>query len=255
MNRNFPLILVAGLAAFFTMGFSPYELHLRAGLETHVGLFAEVKKADQFAVAIKDLDDKDTQARLAKVGISEVQAFTRKIEGKDYAVVYFAYEGGNSYLGAAEAFEKATASSGCAEMVKSHPRAVTNGRTWLQMEWISFIRGKDVDRKPTSRLMIGTTLLPEKEMEYRTLHQAVWPGVVDQLVRARNRNLSIFLVEEGGLLLKFLYVEYMGNDEEKDGASNLADPINQRWWKLTDACQKPFSDVKEGIWAPLDAVK
>ena len=55
--------------------------------------------------------------------------------------------------------------------------------------------------------------------------------------------------------MKFLYVEYMGDEEAEDAASSKADPITLRWWKLTDACQKPFSDSKGGIWAPLDRVE
>ena len=59
-------------------------------------------------------------------------------------------------------------------------------------------------------------------------------------------------------MVEFLYVEYMGGDAQRDDAANKADPISQRWWKLTDACQKPFADVKEGIWVlmtPVTATK
>jgi len=89
---------------------------------------------------------------------------------------------------------------------------------------------------------------------YRTLHQAVWPGVVDQLARSNNRELSIFLVEIGDEIYEFLYVEYIGSDAAKDGNSSKTDPCTLRWWKLTDACQIPLPDVKEGIWAGMDAV-
>jgi len=254
MKHRLQLILLLVLAAS-GVGFSPYELHLRSGKENHVGLIAGVKDAGGLASAVKSLGVKETGTALAKAGITNVQAFTRKIEGMDYAVIYFAYRGGMDYIGAAEAFEKATAASGWEKLVAPHSRAVSYGRIWLQMEWICFIRGLDVEREPASSVMVGTTLRPEKEMEYRALHQAVWPGVVDQIARGNGRNLCIFLAEVDGLLLKFLYVEYVGDAEEKDAAANLADPINQRWWKLTDACQKPFSDVKDGIWAPLDPVK
>ena len=123
------------------------------------------------------------------------------------------------------------------------------------MEWIAFIRGLDVDRDPTSTSMIGTTVIPEKEMEYRTLHQTIWPGVVDQAVRRNARNLNIFLVELDHLLVEFLYVEYMGDDKESDDLANRQNPINQRWWNLTNTCQQPFSDVASGRWADLSPVE
>lgn len=254
MKHNLRLIVLLLLAAS-GMGFSPYELHLRSGKQTHVGLIAEVTDAGGFAKAATALAAPDETRRLEKAEITSLQAFTRDIEGTNYAVIYFAYRGGMDYIGAAEAFEKATESSAWAKLVKPHPRAVRYGRTWLQMEWINFIRGHDVERTPTSSVMLGTTLLPEKEMDYRTLHQTVWPGVTDQLARANNRNLCIWLVELDDLLVKFLYVEYMGNEEEKDAASSKEDPITLRWWKLTDGCQKPFSDFKDGIWAPLEPVE
>jgi L-rhamnose mutarotase len=249
------LILFASLHAGFA--FSPYESYLMTGRETHVGLLAEVKpgKLSEFENAFRQCSEAKTLRKLKGAGISSAQAFTRTIEGKTYAVLYFAYAGGSNYLNAAAAFEAATKSIQWTATTESHPRAKTYGRHWLQMEWINFIRGLDVKRKPASTLMIGTTIIPEKEMEYRTLHQTVWPGVVDQVIRGNIRNLNIFLVELGDDLVEFLYLEYMGTDQAADDAANKADPINQRWWKLTDACQKPFSDVKEGIWTLMNPVK
>jgi L-rhamnose mutarotase len=228
-----------------------------SGGETHVGLLAGIQpdKLSDFKQAFMKCDEQAAQRKLKKAGITSAQAFTRNIEGKDYAVIYFAYAGGSNYLGAAAAFETATKSIDWNETTSAHPRAKRYGRQWLQMEWINFIHGLDVDRKPTSTLMIATTVIPEMEMQYRSLHQTTWPGVVDQAIRGNIRNLNIFLVELDDQLVEFLYLEYMGSDEAADDAVNKADPINQRWWKLTDACQKPFSDVKEGIWTEMKPVK
>ena len=69
-----------------------------------------------------------------------------------------------------------------------------------------------------------------------------------------NEYLNVFLVELDDQLVEFLYLEYMGTNPKEDDAANKADPINQRWWKLTDACQKPFSDVKDGLWTLMTPV-
>jgi len=245
------------LCALIASAFSPYESYLMSGKETHVGLLAEIKPDNRpdFEAAFQQCSEKIVARKLKKSGITSAQAFTRNIEGKDYAVIHFTYAGGLDYLGAAAAFEEATSSIDWEATSSPHPRAKTYGRHWLQMEWINFIHGLDVDRDPTSTLMIATTVIPEKEMQYRTLHQTVWPGVVDQVVRGNIRNLNVFLVELDDQLVEFLYLEYMGTDEAADDVANKADPINQRWWKLTDACQKPFSDVKEGTWTLMNPVE
>jgi L-rhamnose mutarotase len=249
-------VLVTILFVWTATAFSPYEQYLRTGRETHVGLLAEIKpeKLADFEKAFHECNKKAVTRRLRKAGITDAQAFTRNIEDKNYAVIYFTYAGGLDYLEAAADFEEATASIDWTASTSPHPRAVTYERHWLQMEWINFIHGLDVERAPTSTLMIGTTVIPEMEMQYRTLHQTTWPGVVDQVIRGNIRNLSVFLVELDDQLVEFLYLEYMGDDQDADDAANQADPINQRWWKLTDACQKPFSDVKDGNWTPLDPV-
>ena len=123
------------------------------------------------------------------------------------------------------------------------------------MEWINFIRGAGIEGQPTSTTMLATSVIPEKEREYRTLHQTVWPGVVDQAIRGKIRHLNIYLVELDDQLVEFLYLEYMGKNQQADDIANKADPINQRWWKLTDACQRPFSDVTDGIWTTMRPVR
>ena len=240
-----------------TFAFSPYENYLSTGKETHVGLIANIlpEAIEAFTASIKKCKTEPIQSQLKVAGIRDVQAFTRKINGTTYAAIYFGYQGGLQYLGAAEAFENATKGVDWQASTTPHPRAKTYQRHWLQMEWINFIHGYHAEHEPTSTLMIGTTVIPEKEQQYRTLHQTVWPGVVDQVVRGKIRNLNVFLVEVDDKLVEFLYLEYMGTDQEADDRMNKADPINQRWWKLTDACQQPFSDVTEGIWAPLESIE
>jgi L-rhamnose mutarotase len=244
------LLLAAPLLAF-----SPYESYLASDKPTHVGLLAEIApgQAEALADLLQTLDKGKRTKVLRKAGIQHVSGFTRSIRGIDYAILYFTFDGTLPYLSAAERFEKA--SSQCIDwkgLVEPHPRALRYGRHWLQLEWINFIAGVETDGEPKDKLMIGCRIRPEKEAEYRTLHQTVWPGVVDQVVRGNIRNLNIFMVELGEDLVEFLYLEYMGNNRAEDDAANAADPINQRWWKHTDACQLPLPDVTEGIWTELE---
>lgn len=253
-----PAVLVLATATIVqsASGFSPYELYLMSGMDTHVGLLAELQPGQlpKLAKALAACQEEPVATRLSAAGIEKLAGFTRDIEGSPYVVLYFKYAGGQEYLRAAEAFEDSTEELNWSSMTTPHPRAERYGRRWLQMEWINFIRGVSVQRTPTDVLMMGTTILPDKEFQYRSLHQVTWPGVVDQAVRGNIRHLNIFLVELEDRLVEFLYLEYMGQNAAADDMANKMDPINQRWWKLTDACQKPFSDVKEGNWATLDPV-
>ncbi|MGH3504285.1 MAG: L-rhamnose mutarotase [Nocardioidaceae bacterium] len=87
-------------------------------------------------------------------------------------------------------------------------------------------------------------LQPEKEAEYRRLHAAVWPGVLEALRAAHITNYSIFYRD--GLL--FSYLEYTGENYTADTARIAADPDTRRWWQLTDPCQQPVESAAEGEW-------
>lgn len=104
-------------------------------------------------------------------------------------------------------------------------------------------------RKPTVQ-RFGTVirLRPAREAEYRQLHDAVWPAVVDALKAIHVRNYSIFLRD--GLL--FSYLEYTGDDWSADAAVMASDPETQRWWAFTDPCQQPVDTAADGEWwAPM----
>lgn len=94
-------------------------------------------------------------------------------------------------------------------------------------------------------------LRPEMEAEYRRLHAAVWPTVLEQIARSGIRNYTIFL-RDGYL---FSYFEYVGDDFEADMARMAADPETQRWWTFTDPCQQPVDTAAPGEhWAPMEEV-
>ncbi len=92
-------------------------------------------------------------------------------------------------------------------------------------------------------------LRPEREADYRALHAAVWPDVLDVLRQANVRNYSIFL-RDGRL---FSYLEYTGSDYASDQAWIASQSATKRWWELTDPCQKPLDSAELGEWwAPCE---
>ncbi|MCL2419355.1 MAG: L-rhamnose mutarotase [Conexibacteraceae bacterium] len=94
-------------------------------------------------------------------------------------------------------------------------------------------------------------LRPEHEAVYRELHAEPWPEVMAALKRAHVQNYSIFM-RDGYL---FSYLEYTGEDYAADMASVAADPATQRWWELTDPCQRALSSAADGEWwAPAEEV-
>jgi len=98
-------------------------------------------------------------------------------------------------------------------------------------------------------MIIG--LKPEKLEEYKRLHRAVWPGVLEKITECNIRNYSIFLRDS----TLFAYFEYVGSDFTADMAKMAADTTTQQWWKETDPCQHPVASAKEGEWwANLDEV-
>lgn len=94
-------------------------------------------------------------------------------------------------------------------------------------------------------------LRPEKEEEYRLLHQAVWPEVLAALRAAGVSNYTIFLRD--GML--FSYMEYSGEDYAAAMAALTHDEPTIRWWTLTDPCQQPVDTAEPGQrWAPAEEV-
>lgn len=80
--------------------------------------------------------------------------------------------------------------------------------------------------------------------EYERLHRDVWPEVLARLTNSHVTNYSIYRF--GHIL--FSYMEYTGNDYEKDMAAIADDPITQDWWKICMPLQRPFSEKKPHEW-------
>jgi L-rhamnose mutarotase len=94
---------------------------------------------------------------------------------------------------------------------------------------------------------------PQHIVEYKRLHAAVWPTVLQRIHRSQVRNYSIFLREPENLL--FGYWEYHGQDFDADMAAIAADPETQRWWTLCGPCQRPLPTRGPGEhWAAMESV-
>ncbi len=89
---------------------------------------------------------------------------------------------------------------------------------------------------------------PEKLAEYKRLHAAVWPAVLEMIKACHIQNFSIHEREIAGRLYLFAYLEYTGTDFAADMARMAADPTTQEWWKLCQPCQEPLASRAPGEW-------
>lgn len=93
-------------------------------------------------------------------------------------------------------------------------------------------------------MLIG--LQPDRVAEYKELHAAVWPEILEKIRECNIRNYSIFLREPENLL--FGYWEYAGTDFDADMRLMAEDPNTQRWWDICMPCQQPLETREEGEW-------
>jgi len=99
-------------------------------------------------------------------------------------------------------------------------------------------------------------LRDDKIAEYRQLHAAVWPGVLQMITQCHIQNYSIYLRKlPDGRHYLFSYFEYTGGDFAADMAQMAADPVTQKWWSVCIPCQQPLEDRAAGEWwAGMDEV-
>jgi L-rhamnose mutarotase len=107
---------------------------------------------------------------------------------------------------------------------------------------------------PMVRYAAVVELRGSHEQTYRELHANVWEEVVAAIRGADIQNYSIFLAEIGGKKYLFSYMEYTGDDPEKDFGSIAQDATTRdKWWPVTEACQKRLPGTPEGEqWKPLE---
>ena len=90
---------------------------------------------------------------------------------------------------------------------------------------------------------------PEKLEYYKELHANPWPSVNQAVSQANITNYSIYLTQfEDGNWYLFGYFEYAGDDFESDMKKLAGNSEVKRWWKETDACQRPLENRQEGEW-------
>jgi L-rhamnose mutarotase len=99
-------------------------------------------------------------------------------------------------------------------------------------------------------------LQPDKIVEYKKLHAAVWPDVLKMIRACHIQNYSIYLRQlDNGRDYLFSYFEYIGNDFAADMAKMAADPATQRWWSVCKPCQQPLADrAPDEWWAAMEEV-
>ena len=103
-------------------------------------------------------------------------------------------------------------------------------------------------------MVIGLRL--EKVEEYKKLHAAVWPDVLNMIGQCHIRNYSIYLRQlDDGQPYLFSYFEYVGSNFAADMAKMAADPVTQQWWAVCQPCQKPLAHrAPEEWWAGMEEV-
>jgi len=103
------------------------------------------------------------------------------------------------------------------------------------------------------RMAMCIRLKDDKVEEYLRLHRDAWPEVLAQIAASNIRNYSIYLKQPENIL--FGYWEYHGTDLAADSAAMAAHEKTREWWALTDPCQEPFENRKDGEWwATMDEV-
>ncbi len=95
-------------------------------------------------------------------------------------------------------------------------------------------------------LRLGMTIgiRSEKIEEYEALHSNVWPEILKNLTELNFKNYSIFRNK----LTLFAYVEYHGDNFERDIELMANNKIVQQWWSLCNPCQIPDENRRPGEW-------
>ena len=94
-------------------------------------------------------------------------------------------------------------------------------------------------------------LKPEKKDYYIKNHQNVWPEILKELKKIKIKNYSIFLKED----FMFGYLEYEGNNFDKDMAEMENIPIVKEWTELMIDCFNPFPNNENNYsWVLMDQI-
>lgn len=232
-------------------GLSAYENRMLADKKQRIGLVAfapasQVKGLKKIAQKVES-----QHITLAGENIHNLSIYFRELNEKVMVFAYF--ESPDKTI---TGWEKRLASSSSeltllTNQLIPHKRAKKDEK-WLRMEWMNLVASDTVfpyKNKPVQKMGLISGLKPQHELEYRQLHQANWPGVVDGMVKSNYRNWTTFLVEVDSSLYLFTYAEYIGTDIDADNKVMAADPTTQRWWTHTEKCLLNLHG--EGNWSSM----
>lgn len=192
-------------------------------------------------------------------GVGNVQLFSELLEGQTVVLLVCDLQ---ANADPDEAWEAAQAD---AELVSwfaaaeagfaDHPRA--GKQTWVRCETICQLRPKCAAGDAESALdwaAAVTRIRPEKEAEYRTLHYAVWPAVVEAIGDGGVPRFDLFLIDLGDEIYEFYWLAQREMPALPGNQPATPDPVTKRWWSFTDPCQLPLPAAAERgeIWEPME---
>ncbi len=107
-----------------------------------------------------------------------------------------------------------------------------------------------------TRYAMVTQIRPGQTAEYRRLHAAVWPGILETIGRCNVRNYSIYCVQlPDGRDYLFSYFEYIGDDFAADMRQMAGDEETQRWWAVCKPLLQPIAELAPGeVWSPITEI-
>lgn len=218
-----------------------------------VAWVAILKDADSFSLA-----NKAFQATCHVAAVSHLEFYTQKVESHSVVFAIMDIDQGAQPEQVWREIEATDAFCEIQQNVLPHPRHVGTGKSpWVLAETVCELRldnAAPATANSTWHTAV-TGLKREKEAEYRLLHDNVWPGVKLAIGASNISRFDVFLIELGDNQPYLFYsFQFTGNDFEKDMRSQSDSPVNQRWWKYTDACQQPLPEAKGGPWLDLNTL-
>ena len=101
------------------------------------------------------------------------------------------------------------------------------------------------------RYAMAIRLKDEKKDFYLKNHKNVWPEILSELKKIKVKNYSIFLKDN----FMFGYLEYDGDNFDKDMEEMQSIPIVNKWTKLMIDCFNPFpNNEKNNSWVMMDEI-
>lgn len=218
-----------------------------------VAFVAVVTNATMCELAVADIMREEEALKHA--GVEHLRFFYQRIDGEEILVAMMDINAAAVSKCAREAWNFVRECKRFSDhfvslerLLRPHRRNTGNvSSPWTQAETICEIRPENnAEIKSATWHEAVTGLKVEKEAEYRLLHQNVWPGVIKAIGASNISRFDIFLMEFGdNQPYVFYQFQYTGDNFKNDMKAQSLSPINQRWWKYTNACQLPLPAASE----------